>query len=183
MSDQQRQLRDEVRQLLVHADAADAADDAAYGADQQGDELPAELQRRESRVGRIREAKQALEAPAKAEAAAAGESPDTAKPKSISQYNFTDPESRIMKRALTDWSRASGSGNRGRLSFTQADEARSGMPVTVAAANCCNRRDFGNASQVGVRLRQLWPSAREFLTPRFVHLLTSGPPYRPITGR
>ena len=62
MRDKQRQLRDEVRQLLAQADAADAADDAAYGADQQGDELPAELQRRESRLTRIREAKRALEA-------------------------------------------------------------------------------------------------------------------------
>ena len=56
MAEKQRQLRDEVRQLLAQADAADAAEDAAYGADQQGDELPAELQRRESRVARIREA-------------------------------------------------------------------------------------------------------------------------------
>src|SRR5687768_12394080 len=62
MAEKQRQLRDEVRQLLAHADAADAAEDAAYGPDQQGDELPAELQRRESRLARIREAKQALEA-------------------------------------------------------------------------------------------------------------------------
>jgi len=97
MPDKQRQLRDEVRHLLAQAEAADAAEDAAYGADQQGDELPAELQRRESRLARIREAKRALEARAKAEAAAAGESPDTAKPDSKSQYNFTDPESRIMK--------------------------------------------------------------------------------------
>jgi hypothetical protein len=97
MGEKQRQLRDEVRQLLAQADAADAAEDAAYGADRQGDELPAELQRRESRLARIREAKKALEARAKSEAAAAGESPDTAKPDSKSQYNFTDPESRIMK--------------------------------------------------------------------------------------
>ena len=97
LPEKQRQLCDEVRQLLAQADAADAAEDAAYGADQQGDELPAELQRRESRVARIREAKKALEALAKAEAAAAGHSPDTAKPDSKSQYNFTDPESRIMK--------------------------------------------------------------------------------------
>src|SRR5204862_7147524 len=96
MPDKQRQLREEVRQLLAQADAADAAEDAAFG-DQQGDELPAELQRRESRRARIREAKQALEARAKAEATAAGTSPDTAKPESKSQYNFTDPESRIMK--------------------------------------------------------------------------------------
>ena len=97
MPDKQRQLRDEVRHLLAQAEATDAAEDAAYGPDQQGDELPAELQRRESRLARIREAKRALEARAKAEAAAGGESPDTAKPDSKSQYNFTDPESRIMK--------------------------------------------------------------------------------------
>jgi transposase len=97
MPEKQRQLRDEVRQLLAQAEAADATDDAAYGSDQQGDDLPADLQRRESRLARIREAKRALEARAKAEAAAAGQSPDTAKPDSKSQYNFTDPESRIMK--------------------------------------------------------------------------------------
>src|SRR6202048_3830855 len=97
MPEKQRQLRDEVRQLLAQADAADAAEDAAYGADQPGDELPAELQRRESRLARSREAKKALEARAKAEAGAAGASPDTAKPDAKSQYNFTDPESRIMK--------------------------------------------------------------------------------------
>ena len=62
-----------------------------------GDELPAELQRRESRLQRIREAKRALEARAKDEAAAAGQPTDSAKPDPKAQYNFTDPESRIMK--------------------------------------------------------------------------------------
>ena len=62
MRDKQQQLRDEVNQLLARAEAADAADEAAYGPDQRGDELPPELQRRESRLKRIREAKRALEA-------------------------------------------------------------------------------------------------------------------------
>jgi transposase len=97
LPEKHRQLREEVRQLLAQAEAADAAEDAAYGADHQGDELPADLQRRESRLARIRDAKRALEARAKAEAAAAGESPDTATPDAKAQYNFTDPESRIMK--------------------------------------------------------------------------------------
>jgi transposase len=97
MRDKQRQLRDEVKQLLAQAEAADAAEDAEYGADRAGDELPAELQRRESRLARIREAKRALEARANAEAAAAGQPTDTAKPDPKAQYNFTDPESRIMK--------------------------------------------------------------------------------------
>jgi len=70
MRDTQQQLRDEVSQLLAQAEAADAAEDAEYGTDRRGDELPAELQRRESRLKRIREAKRALEARAKEEAAA-----------------------------------------------------------------------------------------------------------------
>src|SRR5215212_9701982 len=57
MGEKQRQLRAEVKDLLAQADAADAAEDAEYGADRRGDELPAELQRRESRLARIREAK------------------------------------------------------------------------------------------------------------------------------
>jgi len=97
MREKQRQLREEVKQLLDQAEAADAAEDVEYGADQRGDELPAELQRRESRLKRIREAKRALEARAKEEATAKGEPAESAKPDPKAQYNFTDPESRIMK--------------------------------------------------------------------------------------
>ena len=97
MREKQRQLREEVKQLLDQAEATDAAEDAEYGPDRRGDELPAELQRRESRLKRIREAKRALEARAKDEAAAAGKPAASAKPDPKAQYNFTDPESRIMK--------------------------------------------------------------------------------------
>ena len=97
MREKQQQLREEVKQLLAQAEAVDAAEDAEYGEDRRGDELPAELQRRESRLKRIREAKRALDARAKAEAAAAGQPVAAAKPDAKAQYNFTDPESRIMK--------------------------------------------------------------------------------------
>jgi len=97
MGEKQRQLRDEVTALLAQAEAADAAEDAEHGADRRGDELPAELQRRESRLQKIREAKRALEARAKAEAAAAGDASAPATPDPKAQYNFTDPDSRIMK--------------------------------------------------------------------------------------
>ncbi len=97
MREKQRQLREEVTALLAQAEATDAAEDAEYGSDRRGDELPAELQRRESRLKRIREAKRALEARAKDEAASAGKPDDSAKPDPKAQYNFTDPESRIMK--------------------------------------------------------------------------------------
>ena len=97
MREKTTQLRDEVKALLAQAEAADAAEDATYGADRRGDELPAELKRREDRLARIKEAKRALEARAKAEASDAGTPPAKAKPLPKAQYNFTDPESRIMK--------------------------------------------------------------------------------------
>jgi transposase len=96
MREKERQLREEVQQLLAEAEATDAAEDRQYGTSQRGDDLPAELQRRESRLKRIREAKRVLEARAQADAAAAGTPDDTAKPDPKTQYNFTDPESRIM---------------------------------------------------------------------------------------
>ena len=95
MREKQTQLRDEVTQLLAQAEAADAAEDATYGRAGRGDDIPAELQRRETRLQRIREAKRALEARAKA-AAAEGDARQTAKPEAKAQYNFTDPDSRIM---------------------------------------------------------------------------------------
>ena len=61
-----------------------------------GEELPAELGRRETRLQRIQEAKRALEERAKEEAKNKGKPEEKAKPKTKMQYNFTDPESRIM---------------------------------------------------------------------------------------
>jgi transposase len=104
-------LRAQVQDVLADAAATDAAEDAEFGADRRGDELPEELQRRESRLAVIREAKEALEAEAKAaeEARRAqmrdeGREPrtppsgrDPFKPKPKAQRNFTDPESKIMK--------------------------------------------------------------------------------------
>ncbi|MCS6306570.1 MAG: transposase, partial [Nitrospira sp.] len=49
-------LTAEVQRLLTQAEAADARDDAAYGPDRRGDELPAELARREQRLQTIRAA-------------------------------------------------------------------------------------------------------------------------------
>jgi transposase len=105
------ELRARARALLEEAAATDAAEDELYGADRRGDELPAELARRESRLARLREAKQALEAQARereqrrrAEMAAEGRRPrtppsgrDPFAPKPTEQRNFTDPESKIMK--------------------------------------------------------------------------------------
>jgi transposase len=100
--EKEKRLRAEVKELLAQAEAADAEEDARHGKDQAGEELPEELKRRESRLARIRQAKKALEQRAREQAAAAGKSAEEvsqAKPGDKEQYNFTDPESRIMKGA------------------------------------------------------------------------------------
>ena len=100
MKEKEQQIRAEVRELLAQAEAIDAEEDAQYGADRRGDELPKELQRRETRLKKIREAKRALEERARDQAAAEGkpaEAVKQAKPADKDQFNFTDPESRIMK--------------------------------------------------------------------------------------
>src|SRR5713226_9780914 len=57
-------IRANVSALFAEAETIDAEEDERYGRDRRGDELPEELQRREQRLERIREAKQALEAEA-----------------------------------------------------------------------------------------------------------------------
>jgi len=97
MQERETALEHEVRHLPTQADATDAQEDHAYGAHQRGDELASELRRRDTRLQRIREAKHALEKRARAEAAAKEKPPERATPADKAQYNFTDPESRIMK--------------------------------------------------------------------------------------
>jgi transposase len=125
MCETEKRLEEEVKRLLAGADAADQAEDEAFGKGVRGDDLPAELARRESRLSKIREAKAALEQQArdkatekaeiqrqKIEARASKEAeigkkmggrppkepedPNEAVPEPKAQRNFTDPESRIM---------------------------------------------------------------------------------------
>jgi len=97
MKEKEKELRAEVKQLLAQAEAADAEEDARYGQDNGSEELPGELKRRETRLKRIREAKQALQQRAREKAQAEGQPAEEAQPSDNDQYNFTDPESRIMK--------------------------------------------------------------------------------------
>jgi len=98
MIEKQQQLKEEVKRLLEQAEAADEAEDREYG-ENRGDELPEELRRRETRLARIKEAKKVLEQRARDKALAEGKNAEEAKlakPQDKDQYNFTDPESRIM---------------------------------------------------------------------------------------
>jgi primosomal protein N'' len=111
MRDEERRLRDQIASLTSQAAATDAAEDAAHGPDSRGDELPAELQRREERLAKIAAAKARLEARQADEDRRKGRTPDDGRkgrgskpfardfgvPPDDAQDNFTDPESRIMK--------------------------------------------------------------------------------------
>ena len=149
MSVAELQLEAEIRALLAHAGQVDAAEDTEYGRGRRGDELPAELARRESRLAKIRAAKAALEQAAKVEAEQAAQEaraklaareqrvgsakggvpqvpdPAQAQPAAKAQYNFTDPDSRIMVDGATK-------------SFTQAYNAQAAVDghaqVIVACA-------------------------------------------------
>lgn len=112
-------LQGEIDKLLENAERVDAEQDAALGS-RRGDELPAELQRREERIAKIQAAKARLEAEAQARAAAEQRERDAATaqreaegktrrgkepapvdptPEDKTQANFTDPDAKIMKRS------------------------------------------------------------------------------------
>src|SRR5436190_2641303 len=69
MKKREAELKAEVACMLAAAEAADAQEDQAFGADRRGDELPDWAAKKQQRLAKIREAKAELEAEAKAKAA------------------------------------------------------------------------------------------------------------------
>jgi transposase len=123
MTKEVARLRGEIAKLLKQARDVDAQDDAVLGA-QRGDELPAELRRREDRLATIEAAMKRLETEAKAAADAEAQRRDEAQaqrqrtgtkrrgkapgpivetPADKAQTNFTEPELSIMKTANKGW--------------------------------------------------------------------------------
>jgi transposase len=123
MKKEVERLRADIEALVTQAHQQDAEDDAALGS-RRGDELPAELARREDRLATIEAAMKRLEARAKVEAAverqrraeAEAERQRTGKrrrgqaPKEVdetpddkAQMSFTDPELNIMQTNNKGW--------------------------------------------------------------------------------
>lgn len=111
MREAEAKLAAEVQAWFARAAAADAEEDRAHGTER-GDELPDWVADKQQRLARLRQAKAALEAEAKAPPAADDDGPgpstgmmDHGKPKRApdggppprAQRNFTDPDSRIQK--------------------------------------------------------------------------------------
>jgi transposase/IS5 family transposase len=113
MKQEEKKLESEIAELLKEAERTDRKEDQEYGSDNRGDELPEELQRRESRLKKIREAKKRLEERQAEEDREKGRhegdggrpngkkgkpfQKEFGQPREKAQDNFTDPESRIMK--------------------------------------------------------------------------------------
>lgn len=100
MTESEARLAAEVGSWLEQAAATDAAEDEQYGEGRRGDELPDWVANKQRRLEKIREAKAALEAEAREQAAeqtqpGGGRPPKP--PADNAQRNFTDPDSRIMK--------------------------------------------------------------------------------------
>src|ERR1017187_3346028 len=179
MVEKEKQLREEVEKLLVQAAQTDAAEDAKYGKGNRGDELPAELARRESRLKKITEAKAALEQEARERATvdkavaeakleerrrqeeAQGKKfggrppqvpdPEQATPEPKAQRNFTDPESRIMKDGATK-------------SFVQAYNGQAAVDshaqIIVAAALTQDANARSNCCRCWNRWHRTWDGSR-----------------------
>ena len=108
---EEARLAKEIQGLLSSASAADEDEDRRYGKEVRGDELPAELRRREDRLSAIRAARARLEAAQRRADDERGREPGQdrspkngqpykrgyGEPDPKAQSNFTDPQSRIMK--------------------------------------------------------------------------------------
>jgi transposase len=124
MKKKDKDLKELAKQILADAERIDAEEDALYGKGKRGDELPEEFRNAKTRRAKIREAVKELEARKKAEAeekraeiekkekerehkkdgkprGGRKAKPPSNKPDDKMQYNFTDPESRIMKMGST----------------------------------------------------------------------------------
>jgi transposase len=113
MKEEEKRLRKEIRELMAEAKKTDDQEDKRYGKDRRGDELPNELARREDRLQLIRAARQRLDARQRETDREKGREPGDqdrprkrgkpfqrpfGQPEDKAQENFTDPDSRIMKR-------------------------------------------------------------------------------------
>jgi transposase len=129
LEEREEHYREIVKELLKQAESTDSAEDEEHGPDGDGGCLPEELRRAEGRLERLAKAKQALKDRARKKAEEEREKkhrkldaisekeretgqkhrgrrptvpdPEAASPEKKDQYNFTDPDARIMMDGAT----------------------------------------------------------------------------------
>jgi transposase len=98
----EQELAEEVAGWFREAERQDAKDDAEYGSDRRGDELPDWVSDKQKRLEKIRQAKAELEAEAKAEAERKKAEDEAKPPKNRAGDPIPDTPSDDAKRNLTD---------------------------------------------------------------------------------
>lgn len=122
MRDTEVRLKREVREWFSRARSADEAEDRQHGRERRGDEMPQWVADKQQRIAKIREAREALERQART----AGQPvPD---PKA--QRNFTDPESRIMRKSGKEYIQA--------YNAQAAVDSTAQVIVARSVSNCAN---------------------------------------------
>jgi hypothetical protein len=102
MNKSEQELAEEVAGWFREAEAVDAAEDAEYGEDRRGDEMPAWVSDKQKRLEKIRQAKAELEAEAKAEAERKKAEDAEKAPKNRARNPIVDTPAEDAKRNLTD---------------------------------------------------------------------------------
>ena len=101
LTEREKELAQQVEQILAEAERADQADDERFGRGRRGDELPPQLADRQKRLQKIRQAKAELERQAREEAeqkpAEAQPPIQPAKPAAEQKVNLSDADSRLMR--------------------------------------------------------------------------------------
>jgi hypothetical protein len=130
----ERQLEAEMRALLRKAEIIDAQEDGQVGKDKRGDELPEELQRRQSRLEWIRKAKAELEAEAAAGKARERQEQAEAAEQEAAEAEASGDEPRSKRAAR----RSRGARNRAddaqKLAIEKAEAAELELSTVAAAA-------------------------------------------------
>jgi transposase len=133
-------LKQQAEALLEAAEKVDADEDQKYGKGKRGDELPKELVKRETRLKKIIECKEALEAESKDPDKQPQECTITTKEEESGSQttqktvvrNTTDPDSRIMRSSGGNWSQS--------YNAQAVVDSQAQIIVASAVVNACNDR-------------------------------------------
>jgi transposase len=188
---EKERLQAEIEALLCQAEQTDAQEDAALGS-RRGDELPAELARRQGRRDTINAAMQRLEEQAKAEAQAERQrraeaesqrqqqgkkrpgkepKPVSDEPKDKAQTNFTDPEMKIMPQSNKGFDY---SGN-AQISVDSTCQIILACFVSTAANDAQQAVPLAQATRAGLgRAGVEWPTAANGQPQKVPALLDTG---------
>lgn len=122
MRETELRLKREVREWFDRAKSTDEAEDRQHGRERRGDELPEWVADKQRRIAKIREAREALEADARAAGKPA--------PQPKAQRNFTDPESHIMHKSGKEYVQA--------YNAQAAVDSEAQVIVAQGVSNCAN---------------------------------------------